>query len=182
MNTLVRPPRLPIPQPQVQVGQPPRMPPVGRPYIASTGNGAAAPVCPITQGQAAPAGAAAPVALPPPAVDLPSAIQAVNQLRQVVNFLINPPTTNNFLLLPPLPVWKEAKRKMVTTRVYNTADASQWVDVQHIAMLEMMDTTTGQTMTLNYAAPKAGGVGTAPITGGNTTPTGSGGAATTPGQ
>jgi hypothetical protein len=170
MNAPVKSPRLPIPQPRVQVGQPPRMPPVGRPYIASTGNGATAPVCPITQGQAAPAGPAVSVALPAPAVDLPSAIQAVNRLIQVANWLINPPTTNNFLLLPPMPVWKESDRKMVTTRVYSPNDASVWIDVQHIAMLEMTDVSTGQSMTLNYAAPKAGGVGTGPngVVGGQT--------------
>jgi len=171
--------RFPIPQPRIPL--PARLPPRG-PKIASVGNGATAPVCPITQGEAAPVGPPVTLPLPAPAIDLPSAIQAINQLRQIVNVLINPPPNFNFNLrlnLPPLlkPVWNEINRKMVTTRLYNTSDPSQWVDVQHIAMLEMADKITGQTMTLNYAVPKAGAVGTGPV--GTVSP---GGPATTPGQ
>lgn len=177
MNASVRLPRLPIPQPRIPL--PARLPAVG-PRIASVGTGATAPVCPITQGETAPVGPSIPVALPAPAVDLPSAIQAINQLRQVVNMFINPPANPNFFLFlpqPPKPVWTEINRKMVTTRVYNPDDASMWVDVQHIAMLEMADKVTGQTMTLNYAAPKAGAVGIGPAG-----TVGPGGPATTPGQ
>src|SRR5215472_7647239 len=166
-------PRLPIPQPRIPL--PARLPPRG-PKIASVGNGATAPVCPITQGEAAPVGPPTTLPLPAPAIDLPSAIQAINQLRQIVNVLVNPPPNFNFRLSLPKPIWVELRRKMVTTRLYNTSDASQWVDVQHIAMMEMADKVTGQTMTLNYAVPKAGGVGTGPAG-----TVGPGGPATTPG-
>jgi len=120
--------------------------------------------------------------LPPRAVDLPTTIMAVNQLTQVLNFLLNPPANINFNLFNtvlglPKPKWVESGRKMATTRVYNPFDKSMWVDVEHITQLDMTDKIWGQAMTLNYAAPKAGGVGTGP-----TAPVGGGGAATTPGN
>jgi hypothetical protein len=74
-------------------------------------------------------------------------------------------------------VWVETNRKMVTQRVYNPDDASMWVDVEHIAMLEMTDKRWGQAITLLYQAPKAGGIGQGP-----TSLVGPGGAAQTPGQ
>jgi hypothetical protein len=146
-------------------------------------NGSVAPVCPISKSEPVPI-AAPTLPVPPPAFDLPSAILAINQMRQIINIILNPPPNLNLsLLLPfPIPVWHETNRKMVTERVYNPDDASMWVDVQHISMLEMTDKTLGTTMTLMYQAPKAGGVGTAPTTGGGTTPTGPGGPVQTPGQ
>ena len=138
--------------------------PVVMPRAVGTGNGSVAPVCPVSKGEAVPGGPGVLLPLPPRAVDLPTAIMAINQLTQVVNYLLNPPAnvnTNLFFALPK-PVWAETGRKMVTTRIYNSSDASMWVDVEHIAQLTMTDKTFGQSMVLNYAAPKLGGVGTSP--------------------
>jgi len=130
-------------------------------------NGSVAPVCPVSKGQAVPGSPGALLPLPPRAVDLPTTIMAVNQLISLLNFLINPPSNvNNNLfttLLPlPKPKWAETGRKMATTRVYNPFDKSMWVDVEHIVQLDMTDKVFGQAMTLNWAPPKLGGVGTAP--------------------
>jgi len=152
------------------------------PRAAGTGNGSVAPVCPISKSQAVPGSPGALLPLPPRAVDLPTAIAAINQLINVVNNLVNPPDNVNYDLFIPKPVWAETGRKMMTTRLYNPNDKSMWVDVEHINQLTMTDKMLGQSMVLNYAAPKLGGVGTAPTTGGTTTPTGSGGPATTPGK
>jgi hypothetical protein len=144
-------------------------------------NGSIAPVCPTSK--SAPVPVAAPtLPVPPPAFDLPSAILAINQMRQIINIILNPSPTLNLSLFLPNQVWHETNRKMVTQRVFNPDDKSMWVDVEHIAMLEMTDKTTGTAMTLMYNPPKAGGVGTAPTTGGATTPTGPGGPVQTPGQ
>jgi|SRR5215467_12232006 len=152
------------------------------PRAAGTGNGSVAPVCPISKSEAVPGGPGALLPLPPRAVDLPTAIAAINQLVQVVNTIINPPNNLNISLFLPKPVWKETGRQMLTQRVYNPDDKSMWVDVEHIVHLRMTDMTNGTSMILNYPAPKLGGVGTAPTTGGGTTPTSSGGPATTPGK
>jgi len=152
------------------------------PQAFGTGNGSVAPVCPISKSEAVPGGPGALLPLPPRAVDLPTAIAAINQLVQVVNTLINPPLTTNISMFIPKPKWKETGRKMMTQRVYNPEDKSMWVDVEHIVQLTMTDKMLGQSMVLNYPAPKLGGVGTAPVTGGTTAPTSSGGTATTPGQ
>jgi hypothetical protein len=158
--------------------------PVVLPRAVGTGNGSVAPVCPVSRDEAVPGGPGLLLPTPPPAFDLPSAILAINQLRQIVNILINPPPNVNLQLKVafPKPVWVETNRNMVTQRVFNPDDHSMWVDVQHIAMLDMTDKTTGTAMTLLYNPPKAGGVGTAPTTGGATTPTGPGGPVQTPGQ
>jgi hypothetical protein len=159
-----------------------RMPGVVMPRAAGTGNGAVAPVCPTSKSQAIPGAPGPLLPMPPPAVDLPSAIQAINQLRQIINFIVNPPQNINLSLRIPAPRWQETNRKMVTQRVYNPDDRSMWVDVEHIAMLEMTDQVTGGMMQFLYNVPKLGGVGTAPTTGGATTPTGPGGPVQTPGQ
>lgn len=136
-------------------------------------NGSVAPICPVSKSQAVPGSPGVLLPLPPRAVDLPTAISAINQLVSIINFLINPPNNiNNFLfqVALPTPKWAETGRKMVTQRVYNPDDKSMWVDVEHIAQLEMTDKVFGQSMTLNYAAPKNGGVGIGPsgVVGGQT--------------
>jgi hypothetical protein len=135
-------------------------------------NGSVAPVCPVSKSQAVPGGPGALLPLPPRAVDLPTTIYAVNQLIQTMNFILNPPATvnTNLMFALPKPKWVETGRKMMTTRVYNPDDASMWVDVEHIVQLTMTDKIFGQSMILNYAAPKLGGVGAGPtgVVGGQT--------------
>jgi len=138
-------------------------------------NGSVAPVCPISKSEPAPVAAPVAMPMPVPAFDLPSAIRAINQLVMVVNNMMNP--NLNIALQFPKPVWNETNRKMVTQRVFNPDDNTMWVDVQHITMLEMTDKAFGQTMTLMYNPPKAGGIGQGP--GG---PVGPQGPVQTPGQ
>jgi len=148
--------------------------PVAMPRAFGTGNGGVAPVCPVSKSEAVPGSPGNLLPLPPRAVDLPTTIMAVNQLITIMNTMINPPVTiNNSLfttLALPKPKWVETGRKMATTRVYNPFDKSMWVDVEHIVQLEMTDKIFGQSMLLNYAAPKLGGVGTGPtgVVGGQT--------------
>jgi hypothetical protein len=137
-------------------------------------NGSVAPICPVSKSQAVPGSPGVLLPLPPRAVDLPTTIMAVNQLIGLMNIFINVPVhinTNLFNQAPLLkPNWVETGRKMTTTRVYNPDDKSMWVDVEHIAQLTMTDKVLGQSMVLNYAAPKLGGVGTGPsgVAGGQT--------------
>jgi len=155
-----------------------------RPRVQGVGNGSAAPICPVSKSQALPGGPGPLIPIPPPAVDLPSAIQVLNQIRQIVIMLTNPPNNMNLSIRIPqlIPQWHETNRKMVTQRVFNPLDSSMWVDVEHIAMMEMTDKMTGAMMQLLYNLPKLGGVGTAPTTGGTTIPNGPGGPALPPGQ
>jgi hypothetical protein len=139
--------------------------PVVMPRATGVGNGSVAPVCPVSKSEAVPGSPGNLLPLPPRAIDLPTAIMAINQLTQIVNYLINPPVTvNNNLFTLPLfrPVWVETGRQMATTRIYNPDDKSMWVDVEHIVQLTMSDKIFGQAMILNYAAPKLGGVGVGP--------------------
>jgi hypothetical protein len=68
---------------------------------------------------------------------LPSAIQAINQLIQIYNPLIQ----NNFGLTY-LPQWEEVHRRTTTVRVYNPNDREMWVDVERIVNLQFQDRST----------------------------------------
>lgn len=111
-------------------------------------NGSVAPVCPVSRSQAPIARAAAPVAITRP-IDLPSAIQAINQIIT----MFNPPIPNNmFIFGVPgyIPTWQEVYRKTVPVRIYNPNDNTQWVDVERIQNLVFQDQTTNAYFQWNY--------------------------------
>ena len=101
-------------------------------------NGTFAPVCPISRSQAPLAKASVPTAIPRP-IDLPSAIQAINQLITIIN---NPMVQNNLIAFPYMPRWSEVHRRTTTVRVYNPNDREQWVDVERIVNLTFQDRST----------------------------------------
>jgi hypothetical protein len=124
-----------------------------------------APVCPISTSQAPPSQPG--IALPPvpKAQDLPSAIQAINVLTQIINYLTMPslPSNNlvlNFTTLPPLvkPAtaavalqppkpqaarFVEAGRSQETVKVVNPNDDSQFVIVKRVNSITFKDRITG---------------------------------------
>jgi hypothetical protein len=106
------------------------------PIARGTGNGAVAPVCPTSRPQPVPGQPGPAIPAVPKATDLPSVIQAVNQLTQIINLMLAPPFT-------------EVTRNVQTVRVYNPNDKSQWVDVERITNLTMAN-DLGQTWTWNY--------------------------------
>lgn len=95
-------------------------------------NGSVAPVCPISRSQA-PVAQAPLVPVVTRATDLPSAIQAINQLIMLQQ------TT---MLFPYIPQWQEIKRNVITVRVFNPKDQEQWVDVERITNLVFQDKST----------------------------------------
>ena len=76
-----------------------------------------------------------PIAIPR-AIDLPSAIQAINQLITIYNPLIQ----NNFGFATSRNGRRSSRTTMV--RVFNPNDQEQWVDVERITNLVFQDRTT----------------------------------------
>jgi AAA+ superfamily predicted ATPase len=111
-------------------------------------NGSVAPVCPISRSQAPSAQPASPVAIPRP-TDLPSAINAINQLITMLN-----PLVINNLGFPYVPQWQEVKRNVQTVRIFNPNDREQWVDVERITNLVFQDQSTDALFQWNYKLPK----------------------------
>lgn len=111
-------------------------------------NGSVAPVCPISRSQAPSAKAATPIAIPRP-TDLPSAINAINQLITILNPLMQ----NNFFF-PQVPDWQEVDRKTTVVRIFNPNDQQQWVDVERITNLTFQDQSTDALFQWNYKLPK----------------------------
>jgi hypothetical protein len=128
------------------------------PTARGTGNGSVAPVCPVSKGQAIVGSPGPLLPMPPRAVDLPSAINAINQLSQIIIQLINPSLTiNNTLRAPRLTSdWSETGRVTQVQRVYNPDDKSQWVDVERINQLTMTQDATGDVLQWNYQQGKQG--------------------------
>jgi hypothetical protein len=73
----------------------------------------------------------------PRAVDLPSAIRAINQIIYMLN-----PTG--------IPQWQEVSRVVTPVRIFNPNDDQQWVDVERIAQLTFQDQTTNGMWQWNY--------------------------------
>ena len=92
-------------------------------------NGSVAPVCPISRSQAVPAQPLIKRPGLPMVNELPSVINALNQIIIMLN---NPP--QNFV---------ENRRVTETVRVYNPNDREQWVDVERINYLQMVDPRLG---------------------------------------
>jgi hypothetical protein len=135
----------------------------------------AAPVCPTSKSQPVPG---QPGVMHPTisrAIDLPSVINVVNQLSQVVNNQLSPITINNvasptinFFGTPALRLnsqvqsgsgvaasnvsanFQEVGRTTETVRVHNPDDADQWVEVDRITSLSMRDSKTGSTWYWSY--------------------------------
>ena len=103
-------------------------------------NGSVAPTCPIVRSQPVPGQPATRPGAIPPAVDLPSAIRAINQLINI----------NNYFEPVPLPNWVEDSRTTQVVRVYNPNDKSQWVDVERINNLTFVDQDTGGVWQWSY--------------------------------
>lgn len=139
----------------------------GRPVVVPR-DGVAAPVCPVSKSQAI-IGAPPPrLPMPPRANDLPSAINAVNILAQIIQDLINPSTTINTTLYPVVTGgnWTETGRVTQIQRVFNPDDKSQWVDVERINSLTMTQDATGDVMQFNYQTRGGPGPGSQGGTGG----------------
>jgi hypothetical protein len=134
------------------------MPAPRMPTARGTGNGSIAPVCPVSKSQAIVGSPGPLLPMPPRAVDLPSAINAINQLSQIIIQLINPSTTiNNTLRVPRLTSdWTETGRVTQTERVFNPDDKSQWVDVERINQLTMTQEATGDVLQWNYRQKNQG--------------------------
>lgn len=103
-------------------------------------NGSVAPTCPVSRSQVPIARAALPVAIARP-IDLPSAIQAINQLITIIN---DSPTENNLVDYPYLPRWHEIHRDTTVVRITNPDDKEMWVDVERITNLIFQDRTSEQ--------------------------------------
>ncbi len=94
----------------------------------------------------------------PKAVDLPSALRAINILQQnfqiisgQVNNQVNVnPSTQNFISSAPgqkQPAkgrWTEQSRATETVRIFNKDDHDQFIDVKRINSLTMRDNVTGE--------------------------------------
>jgi hypothetical protein len=92
-------------------------------------NGSLAPVCPVSRSQA-PSTQPRSVAIPL-AIDLPSALRAINQII----YMLNPSATS-------IPQWQEVSRVVTPVRIFNPNDNQQWVDVERVAQLTFQDQTT----------------------------------------
>ena len=121
-------------------------------------NGSVAPVCPTSRSQA-PSGMPG-VVTPaiPRATDLPSAIQAINQL---IMMLQQPTHPNMFLQINntmpfPMSRWVETNRVTTKVRIFNPNDNSQWVDVERISNLTFTDRSNNDKFNWAYQIPKTG--------------------------
>jgi hypothetical protein len=95
-------------------------------------NGSAAPVCPTSRSQAIPP--QPPVRRPglPKVNDLPSVINTLNQIINIINNEWNDPQD-----------FQEKTRGTEIVRIYNPNDHEQWVDVERINYLRLDDEVTG---------------------------------------
>jgi hypothetical protein len=108
-------------------------------------NGSVAATCPISRSQVPIARPASPIAIARP-TDLPSAIQAINQLIMIYNT----PVQNNTVIYPYIPDWTEVHRDTTVVRVTNPKDKDMWVDVERITNLVFQDSSTDQLFQWEY--------------------------------
>ena len=91
----------------------------------------------------------------PNAYDLASALRAIAALRQAVQILTNQNTTDNGVInnfntrRDQTGTWNEERRVTETVRVFNPEDDSQYVDVERINSLRMLNKDTKQTWIWN---------------------------------
>lgn len=85
----------------------------------------------------------------PVATDLPSAIAAINAMRQVVQKLSGGFTTSSSgkknTPAPPQTTFTEISRATKTVRITNPNDPTQFIDVERISSLTLKDSQTGET-------------------------------------
>lgn len=135
----------------------------------------AAPVCPISRSQPVSDQAGMLVPVVTPAIDLPSALQAVRQLQNLLLMLGKGRPVNN--VYPPALMgigqiyngsrggaiaglqkrnWVENKRRRVTRvdRIYMNGDSKSdiYIDVKRLIHMEMRDTITGDHLMWDYGA------------------------------
>jgi hypothetical protein len=117
----------------------------------------AAPVCHVSKDQVI--SQPAPKTQPsiPLATDLASALAAIGALKKIVENLTQPQpqnntggngfkTTNN---PPPNGTWQQQSRTTEKVKITNPSDPSQFVEIERINALTMVDTTTGNTWKWN---------------------------------
>ena len=113
-----------------------------------------APVCPITRSQAPSAQPGIVIPPIPRASDLPSAINAINQLIQTVNWMLSPPVINNALFINNMPFpkmrWAETKRVVEPVRIVSNQDPNVWIDIQRISSVSFTDNVTQSALQWNY--------------------------------
>lgn len=82
----------------------------------------------------------------PVATDLPSALAAINAMRQTIQAMTNQFGFGPMGAVKTQAVLKElvSKRTTETVRVENPQDSSQFVDVKQINHLEFQDSSSGQ--------------------------------------
>jgi hypothetical protein len=107
-------------------------------------NSSVAPTCPTSRSQVPISRPAPPIAIARP-IDLPSAIQAINQLIMIYN---NPVRNNT--VYPYIPDWIEVDRNTTVVRVTNPNDPEMWVDVERITNLTFQDRSTDRLFQWEY--------------------------------
>jgi hypothetical protein len=149
--------RVTFPQgkPSIIYGRNPRMPvTAGVPQptaLAVSLSQSAAPVCPITRSEVPPSQPGIKVPVVPKAADLPSAIQAINKIIDII-------ATDS----EPTIRWLEKYRVTTIVRIENPYDENQWVEVERIQALMMEDQVTGDLWYWELGTPDS----PAPSTGG----------------
>jgi hypothetical protein len=137
-------------------------------------NGSAAPVCPISRSQAAPGMPGIRVPMVPKATDLPSAIQAANTIKNILQQILanQKPVINNIgQPSPPLgpsggssPTsqgsgrtpsakrsdWKETSRRTEIWRFFNEHDEDIWIEVERLTKVVWTDKGRKTTLTFEY--------------------------------
>jgi hypothetical protein len=109
-----------------------RTPPIISARARATATSDVAPVCPITRGEVPPSQPGIKVPIVPKANDLPSVIDAVNKIIDII-------ATDN----TPTIRWLEKWRTTQIVRITNPDDDNQWVDVERIVELMMEDQVNG---------------------------------------
>jgi len=138
---------------QIIYGRNPRMP-VTAPQLTALAvslNQSVAPSCPITRSEVPPSQPGIKVPVPPMPTDLPSVIDAV---KKIIDIIAND--------AEPTIRWLEKWRTTDIVRIENPSDSNQWVEVERITELMMEDQITGDLWywalgQSNPPAPSTGG-------------------------
>jgi hypothetical protein len=131
-----------------------------------------APVCPISRSQAAPGMPGIRVPIVPKATDLPSAIQAANTIKNILQQILanQRPVINNIgQPTPPFgpsgggsptsdggtvkinpSVWEETSRRTEIWRFFNPDDEDIWIDVERLTKVVWTDHSRKTQLTFTY--------------------------------
>lgn len=129
--------RVAFPQgkPSIIYGRNQRMPVSGMPQataLAVSLSQSSAPVCPITRSEVPPSPPGIKVPTVPRPTDLPSAIDAITKIIDIISEDAAPSIR-----------WLEKYRVTTIVRIENPTDSNQWVEVERIQALMMEDQITG---------------------------------------